>query len=141
MRGRGGGPSCFSNGSGRFNSCYRCEGSLDSVHGVGHWKGDCTTPLKCIICNGPHYLVKCPQFNKEEHYHLLYDRENTQRASIVELPQDNSWALGHETGNMAWGWGLQGGDEQGAVQGNAVSISGGSETSDTHHSTSRGGEW
>ena len=76
----------------------------------------------------------------EEHQHLLYNSRSTQRASIVELPPDNSW-VSHETGNMNWGWGLQGGDDQGTVQNNAVSISGASETSDTHRSTGGGIEW
>ena len=60
----------------------------------------------------------------------------------MEIPPDNSnsW-VSHETGNMNWGWGLQGGDDQGTVQNNAVSISGASETSDTHRSTGGGIEW
>ena len=103
FRGRGGqgGPSGFNppnssgNNGGMFKNCYRCEGSLGSVHGVGHWKWDYTTPLKCLICNGPHYVGKCEQFKKEEHSHLLYNtgHNNTQRASLAEpnpMPHDNS---------------------------------------------------
>ena len=140
MRGRGGGyggPANPSNGASRFSGCFRCEGSLDSVHGTGHWKGDCTAPLKCRICSGPHYTGKCTQFDKEQHQHLLY-----QSASIVEVPPDNpNFWISHETGNMNWGWGLQGGDDQGTVQNNAVSVSGASVSSDTYRSTGGGMEW
>ena len=60
----------------------------------------------------------------------------------MEVPPDNSnsW-ISHETGNMNWGWGLQGGDDQGTVQNNAVSVSGASVSSDTGRSTGGTMEW
>ena len=89
------------------NNCYRCFGSLDYLHGVGHWKRECTGTLVCAYCSGPHLVRYC--FSKQQaNGGGTGGQQYAQHASIDEVDdsgqtlEGSSW-YNYSNGKELWG--------------------------------------
>ena len=88
------------------NNCYRCFGSLDYFHGVGHWKRECHGTLVCEYCNGPHLVRYCLK-KQQSNSGAAGSQQNVQQATIEEIDESGQGSGGswynYSDGKEMWG--------------------------------------
>ena len=88
------------------NNCYRCFGSLDYLHGVGHWKRECTGTLECEYCSGPHLVRYCLP-KQQASGGVTGSQQYVQQATIEDIDESGQGSGGswynYNNGKELWG--------------------------------------